>query len=349
VLAFAITGATSRAISDAMKTEPGPVAQASNAVESSAREPIRPAHPQADPAVVPPLAPEKKETEWVVAPTPARLGDIEVKVVSVKVAPVAFKGPTGEGQSKEPQLILTIEVSNTNQNRKLDYRSWAGADVSFDRDFAILKDNFDNSYKRITFGIFSRPIGQAVSESIYPGKSLTDVLVFEAPLENIDQLDLNMPGKNVGMNGLYMIRIPAAMIQRLEKPFEEYTRTKQQDLAAATEKPVLKAESGFPSIAGVWQEGPDENRIRVTVTQNAGKFTAACTYQDKKHGEIRWRMTGTITKDGEIKGSLVHTKAPRGWLNQTRTGNFSATDGTITGQATFKGGKQDFEWKLLGN
>ena len=231
VLSFAIIGATSKAISDAMKTEAGPVAHASKPVEASTREPVQLSHPQAEPAVVPPtvvppLAPEKRDTEWVVAPTPARLSDVEVKVVSAKVAPVALSGPTGEGQSKEPQLILTIEVTNTNQNRKIDYRTWAGADVSFERDFATLKDDFENSYKRITFGNFDRPIRRVVSESMYPGKSPTDVLVFEAPLENIKQLDLDMPGKNVGMKGLFKIRIPAAMIQRLEKTF---TRTLAQN------------------------------------------------------------------------------------------------------------------------
>ncbi|MGA7496118.1 MAG: hypothetical protein WBX00_05250 [Isosphaeraceae bacterium] len=122
-----------------------------------------------------------------------------------------------------------------------------------------------------------------------------------------------------------------------------------EQLATATEKALLKTEAGFPSIAGVWQEGPAENQIRVTITQNVDKFTATCRYHYMGYGEIRWRMTGTISKDGEIKGSVVHTKAPRGWLNQTRTGKFSATDGTITGHATFRGGGHDFEWKRLDN
>jgi hypothetical protein len=137
----------------------------------------------------------------------------------------------------------------------------------------------------------------------------------------------------------------------VEKTFEEETHEKQEDLAPAKEKElaVLNAKADFPSIAGVWQEGPEENQIRATVTQNADKFTATCTYHDKEHGEISWRMTGTISSDGEIKGSLVHTKAPRGWLNQTRTGKFSSTDGTITGQATFQGGAHDFEWRRLDN
>jgi len=164
-----------------MKTEAGPVAQASKPVKASPRAPAQPAPTQPEPEVAPQPAPEKNETEWVVAPTPVRLGDVEVKVVSAKVAPVALKGPTGEGQSEEPQLILTIGVSNSNRNRKIDYRTWAGADVSFEQDSATLEDNFENIYKRITFGIFDRPVGRVVSDSIYPGKSLTDVLIFEAP------------------------------------------------------------------------------------------------------------------------------------------------------------------------
>ena len=131
---------------------------------------------------------------------------------------------------------------------------------------------------------------------------------------------------------------------------ENYTRKKQDDLAAATEMELadIKAKAGFPSIAGVWQEGPKENQIQVIVTQEAEKFRANCKFQDKKAGEIRWQMTGTISKDGEIKGRLITTKAPRGWVNQVRTGKFSATDGTITGRAEFDGGGgHDFEWKLV--
>jgi hypothetical protein len=138
------------------------------------------------------------------------------------------------------------------------------------------------------------------------------------------------------------------LIQRLEKTIQD-TRTKQEGLAAATEKAVLKAEAGFPSIAGVWQEGPAENQIRITISQIADRFTATCGYQDKKYGQISFRMTGTISKDGEIKGHLVHTRAPRGWRSQTRTGKLSPTDGTITGHATFQGGGHDFKWKRLDN
>jgi len=36
------------------------------------------------------------------------------------------------------------------------------------RDSASLADNFKNTYKRITFGIFDKPVGRIDTESLYP-------------------------------------------------------------------------------------------------------------------------------------------------------------------------------------
>jgi hypothetical protein len=137
-----------------------------------------------------------------------------------------------------------------------------------------------------------------------------------------------------------------------EKTFEEYTHTKQDDLAAATENEldVLKAKPGFPSIAGnwtgFWQRELD--KYPIIITQNADKFIATCTFPDKEHGEISWRMTGTISKDGIIEGTLVFTKDPDVWQNQIRTGKFSATNGTITGYSMSQSGVgTNFTWKRL--
>jgi len=106
--------------------------------------------------------------------------------------------------------------------------------------------------------------------------------------------------------------------------------------------------AGFPSIAGVWQEEPEENKIQVEVTQNADKFTATCTYQHRQYGEVRWVMTGTISKDGEVKGHLVQTKGGRGpWQNQIRVGNYCAINGRIIGRAEWPGGGHPLEWKFL--
>jgi hypothetical protein len=143
-----------------------------------------------------------------------RLGDVIVQVLSVRIGNVALKVSTGEGESTEPLLAMNLEISNTNPNRKIDYVTWAGQDFSLNRDFGTLTDNNANSYKRIGFGIFNRPVGRADSNSIYPGKPLTDVLIFEAPLKTTDFLSIELCASNVGEKGLFRIRIPASMIER---------------------------------------------------------------------------------------------------------------------------------------
>jgi hypothetical protein len=155
----------------------------------------------------------KTSEEWVIAPTPAKLGDVIVKVRTLEIDRVPLKGIGGEGESKEPLLMVTLEITNTNANRKIDYKTWAGRSVSFERDFATLEDNNGNSYKRISFGFSEQPIGRYESESIYPEKVLGDILVFETPIKTADHLDLELPAKNVGEKGSFRIRIPANLIE----------------------------------------------------------------------------------------------------------------------------------------
>jgi hypothetical protein len=106
-----------------------------------------------------------------------------------------------------------LEITNSNRNRKIDYRSWAGSDSSFERDFATLKDNNGNSYERISLGILDLPIGRSRADSIYPEKALKDILVFEIPLKRAAALDLELPASNVEEKGFFRIRIPASLIE----------------------------------------------------------------------------------------------------------------------------------------
>jgi hypothetical protein len=77
-----------------------------------------------------------------------------------------------------------------------------------------LTDDKGNRYKAINFGFGSSVIGQVTgSESIYPGKSLDDVLVFESPIERAQSLRLELPAENIGKSGKIVFRIPRSMIR----------------------------------------------------------------------------------------------------------------------------------------
>lgn len=103
-----------------------------------------------------------------------------------------------------------------------------------------------------------------------------------------------------------------------------------------------------PVIEGVWQEGPEKLGIRVSIAQKGEKFTAECVYKHPGQGEIRWEMKGTISKDGDIKGRLIHIKAPPSWVNQIRVGVLSADGKTITLRANLDGGgTQDLIWRMV--
>ncbi len=77
-----------------------------------------------------------------------------------------------------------------------------------------LEDNFGNHYRQMTFGLGSTVDGQAENQSIYPGKAISDVLVFEAPIEKAKYLHLELPATAFGGTGKVRFEIPAEMIAR---------------------------------------------------------------------------------------------------------------------------------------
>ena len=79
-------------------------------------------------------------------------------------------------------------------------------------EFAQLWDNHSNTYRRVGFGV-ARPKGQVRINSIYPGKSLEDLLVFEVPVDAAEYLLLQLPAKNLGQQGAFRFQIPRASIQ----------------------------------------------------------------------------------------------------------------------------------------
>lgn len=153
--------------------------------------------------------------EWASARNPVRQGDIQVQVVKAMIGKVPLKGGfrDTEGSSEDELLTVEIELENLSQAKKIQYRTWNGADFSFQRDYAVLEDNFGNSYKRINFGIGTDVIGRVESDSLYPGKSLKDILVFEIPVESAEYLNLELPASSFGGEGMLRLRIPADMIQ----------------------------------------------------------------------------------------------------------------------------------------
>ncbi len=219
-------------------------------------------------AVQPAVVPAPVIETWLSPDQPGQLGNVQVRRSSVTLGQVVLRDQTpfpgrekARGESKDPLLSIVLEISNLDPNRKLEYKTFAGQSLVLERDNAALRDNFGNRYRGIDFGFSSLPEFRTEDESIYPGKMIKDHLVFEAPIATAAHLDLEIPAVNVGQTGFFRFRIPAHAIQRTQS---RLVGAREKELA------VVKTKAGFPSIAGVWQEGP----TRLTITQNDDKFTA---------------------------------------------------------------------------
>lgn len=86
-------------------------------------------------------------------------------------------------KSKEKLLRLTVRVTNLSTTKKMNYRVFRSG----------LTDDLKNVYKPTGFahfGLFEDLVGKCERTSIYPEKSVQDILVFEVPVAKAKQLIL---------------------------------------------------------------------------------------------------------------------------------------------------------------
>lgn len=154
--------------------------------------------------------------QWTSAVNAVKQGDVQIRITDVSVGKTAVKDMFGRAsESTEPNLSITVELSNLSAAKKMDYRTWRGSDFSFGEKHATLIDDNDNNYKRVGFGSSSTLVGGIQSiESIYPGKTVTDVLVYEVPVDAAKWLRLTLPAQNLQGDGMLRFEIPASMIRR---------------------------------------------------------------------------------------------------------------------------------------
>ena len=153
--------------------------------------------------------------DWVDASKDTALhGDVQVRVTSVTVGPVDLDMENGDvGKSTTDNLIVRLVIKNTSvDGKEIDYQGWR-TKAKLDRDAATLRDNGVFTYPP---AILNRPVKGQVrnTQSIKPGESLEDVLVYHAPRDNPNDLRLELPATAFGGIGTIKFRIPSSMIKR---------------------------------------------------------------------------------------------------------------------------------------
>src|SRR5215467_9090082 len=106
--------------------------------------------------------------------------------------------------------MIGLRITNAGIARKLDYLSWGGNTRAQDK--PVLRDEQGRPYAEKAFAAGWTIKGHVASASIPPGKTLDDILVFEAPPTNVQSLRLELPAAAVGAEGQLRMEIPRRMI-----------------------------------------------------------------------------------------------------------------------------------------
>ena len=145
---------------------------------------------------------------------PWKCGDVTVKVPSVTIATATLLDAAKRvSDTQDEFLLIRVELTNQSSTRKIEYSSWGvrGQEPQ-------LVDDLKNKYalqKAPGGGIFE---GQVRSKSIYPEKSLEDLLVFERPVGRAKFLRLQLPATAFEGQGTGSIEIPMSMVKSGQGP-----------------------------------------------------------------------------------------------------------------------------------
>ena len=170
----------------------------------------------------------KSEIQTIPSNKVAKLGNIEIQIVSVQVGKVKLDNLVEKHLSKDDLLFVRLKITNVTNNKKLDFYSWQRNTVMSDGRPG-LRDDIGNNYNG-AFNIYGDDVpvdvdtGQTLKfhESIYPGKSISEMIMFEKPVDSIKYLDLELSGKCTELfskEEKITFRIPAsAIVNTMGKP-----------------------------------------------------------------------------------------------------------------------------------
>lgn len=154
---------------------------------------------------------ESDEDKWVdAAKSSYRREGLRVRIRSATRGWPPFTAAPPQIKPADEYMTISIEIENTGLTKKLEYSGWGGPELK-GRGLKMT-DKHGNKY---TFYLFEPGLleGQADATSIRPGKSVKDVLVFEAPIATATYARLELPAAAISdQKDPICFEIPMTMI-----------------------------------------------------------------------------------------------------------------------------------------
>jgi hypothetical protein len=163
-------------------------------------------------------------------------GDCTVFLVSAEIGDVPLQNPiTGaKHASDEKHLLLLLLVANNSDKKKIDYD---GGGSNLFSSHGTLSDDLGNFYKPLRFGI-DEVMVQKKRESIYPGKSVSDLYVFEVPVDKAKTLTLTIEGKAIEQTEDAKLTFPWPPPKPLPAPGPQASVAKPRKKSAAAAQQI---------------------------------------------------------------------------------------------------------------
>ncbi|NQU20238.1 MAG: DUF4339 domain-containing protein [Candidatus Nealsonbacteria bacterium] len=144
------------------------------------------------------------QRKWIDASSKSgKCGGVSVKIVSVETGYPPFVPRARGVDTDKEHVMIRIALKNTNEKLKVEYQGFGRSSGT------ILSDDAGNKYQRISAGTAE---GQVQDESMYPGDSVEDLLIFQRLVPGVGFLKLELPGTVLGGKQDLYFKIPKSMI-----------------------------------------------------------------------------------------------------------------------------------------
>jgi hypothetical protein len=154
-----------------------------------------------------------ERTDWVDANLhELKQGDVRVRVMDVAVRSVELKDAAGTTPTPEKYLVIRLRVTNAAPSRKLEYVSWGEPGTGGTKALVRVQDQRGKEYAAKSFGAETEVMGHVRKGSIPAGKSLEDVLVFEAAAADVEFLRVELSTTAFHQPGRLRAQVPRPMI-----------------------------------------------------------------------------------------------------------------------------------------
>lgn len=182
----------------------------------------------------------------------ANIDGVVVSIEGASVGKATLRNLGKIAESEEDLTTISVKIENKTDGKKIEYYGWAKPTALSDAGVGLLTDNIKNRYLRTDFGFSTKVGGQITHESVYPGKSITDYLVFEAPVAQARFFVLELPCKNFGSTGVIKFQLDRAA-------FADYRKNKFSPLFAKTPEEI-RAEKEKRDKERRWNEQDQKQR-----------------------------------------------------------------------------------------